>query len=281
MVQKSNGGSQALRERIAQLCTSLWGGNASQMAKELQISQPVASRVLRGGQPPSAKLIENLARDPRVNLAWLLRGEGAPGDREAGCGVPVPIAKQLLPGPPADHAHLLSGDFFGLAPNYYRESRYWLEIQPTDPVLTSEIVRLKPRDLLLMDAGREAISAEERFFGDLCGVRVSGDEGASHKLARVTYVPGSDEDGASRLEADTFDLAPNPKDIVTERVIREFRGQTRMVTNTYRLKQSRTTGKQIRVPLGELELEPSLPTIVHSDIVSVCILVVRRRPNDP
>ena len=126
-----------LAARIRELCKLHWGGNIQRMAKDLGVSHAVAWRVMEDGQSPPGKMIEALASDPRVNLTWLFRGEGKPTDPLPGRGIAIPIAKQVLRGPPQDHQDCLSGETFALAANLCRPGRYWAEVQPGDPVLRS------------------------------------------------------------------------------------------------------------------------------------------------
>jgi hypothetical protein len=244
------------------------------MAADLRVSHPVVWKVTEGGQTPPGKLIEALARDPRVNLTWLFRGEGTPTDIESDQGIAIPIAKQILRGSPEKHRESLSGEFFSLAANFYRPGRFWLEIQPGDPALRSQLLRLNIRDLLLMDTDRSVFPTQERLGQQLCGVSIKGET----TLGLVDYVPGNEESGPSRIEVDTFDLGVDPSEVFREVRPVMVRGRPRRITTFYRWVQSEKTGKKVKEEVTDLDLEPFLPTIKYEDILCVSVLMVRRSP---
>ena len=242
------------------------------MARELQVSQPVTWRVMQGKQAPPGKLIENLARDPRVNLAWLFRGEGNPTGI---AGQAMPVAKVILPGPPDDHQDFLLGETYPLATGFCRPSRYWLEIQPGDPVLRSGL-RLNVRDLLLMESDRRAFPTPDRLAHHLCAVRINVDGQTTLKLGLVDSVQGNDDTGPKHIEVDTFDLGVDPSEVKCDVVYRQWRGRVQRFEPLYRWKQAKEPGKRVKVPINDLDLEPILPTIAYDAVVSVCVLMVRR-----
>jgi hypothetical protein len=217
-------------------------------------------------------LIENLGCDPRVDPSWLLRGKGTP--LGAAIAHALPIAREILPGLPEHHQHRLCGETFSLAAHLCRPSRYWLEIQPDDPVLRSSL-RLNARDLLLMETDRGAFPVPDRLVHDLCGVRATVEGQITLKLGRVDYLPGDEETGPAHIEVDLFDLVP--ADVKCDVALREFRGRLRRFESFYRLEKRH--GKNVKVPVSEHELFPPLPTITYEDVVGVCILMVRRNPD--
>ncbi|MCY2994786.1 MAG: hypothetical protein NTY19_44030 [Planctomycetota bacterium] len=261
-----------MRKRLNELCERLWAGNKAQMAADIDVSPSLLSKVLQGGQSPPGKLIENVARDPRVNLAWLLRGEGLPTDQEPLQAMAMPISKQVLPGPPEKHVGSLSGESYAVAAHLYRQTRYWLEVQPGESVLRAEL-GIKVRDLLLMDTNRAEIPDEHRLYQHLCGVRVNVEGTVRLKLGRVDYIPGSPGSGPARLELDTFDLAVDPAEIKRKVAVHELRGRKRAV-ETYH----RAVGGE-DVPVSDLDMAPILPTISYADIVAIAVLLVRRSPH--
>ena len=270
--RRESGGSADMSARIAELDHLLWGGNEAQMAKDLGVSQPVLWRVVHGTQTPPGRLIENLGQDPRINPAWLLRGEGEPTGPESGQGIAIPIAKQLLPGLPQDHHDYLSPETFALSPSLYRRSRYWFEVQPGDPVLRSRL-RINARDLLLMDADRREIPSQERLYQRLCGVKMNG----AMKLGLVDYFEGNEDSGPPRLEVDTFDVGVDPSEVRSELVKVKAQGRPREIRNFYRLVPDKT-GKKVKVSVSDHELNPILPTIAPAGIVCIAVLMVRRSP---
>ena len=215
-------------------------------------------------------MLEALARDPRVNLAWLLRGEGQPTDMDSSRGIATPISRQIIPGLPEENQAYLSGETFALSPHLYRPTRYWFEIQPGDPVLRSGL-RIGVRDLLLMEADHRAFPSRERLFQHLCGVKISG----VVKLGLATYFKGDEESGPARLEVDTLDLGVDPSEVRREEAT--VPGRSRKNQILYRWVRDKT-GKNVKEQLTDFDLNPLLPTIEYEGIVCVCLLVVRRSP---
>jgi transcriptional regulator with XRE-family HTH domain len=66
----------AIHTRFKELLDSL-KVNGNQLAKELNLSQTSISRILGGNTLPSSKVLIPLAKKyPKINLTWLLIGEG-------------------------------------------------------------------------------------------------------------------------------------------------------------------------------------------------------------
>lgn len=264
-----SGGSKELSARVAELYTRHWGRSAKAMAEDLGVSVPVIFRVVAGKQTPSCKLIEGLAQHPKMDAMWLLTGRPGP--------VAVPITQQALPGPPDDHAEILTGDCYTTPAELAGTGRYWLEVQPHDPAVQIEELHLAPRDLLLMATNPKDIPNAEKFHGQLCVVRCPVDGGSEPalKLGAVQFAEATDEMPA-RLEVDTFDLGIDPSQIIEERVERTFRGHTQVFTRKFKYVDMKD-GTKRKVPVSDFELEPVLPKIEFDDIVAVCVGMVRRR----
>jgi hypothetical protein len=181
--------SSPLTERIKQLCDLLWGGNRSRMARDLEISHPVISRVLAGQQPPPGKLLEGMAKWPGLNLKWLFAGEGEPlGDRGLGGdgGHFAPIAKSLLPGEPAHHPEGLTGTSLPVATAYFTPTVYWFRL-PNQGIAetkktrripplgtrteTCDRTRVKAGDYLLIETSPRWTCRPEAYRGRLCVLR--------------------------------------------------------------------------------------------------------------
>lgn len=144
-----------LTRRLRMICDLLWRGNQSKMGKECGgIGQSVISRVLSGVQAPPAKLLEELAKQPGINVRWLLLGEGEPlSDRGLGWGGGnfCPVARELLPGPPQVHAELLSGATWPVASAYYSSDAYWLPIPEGHPLTAVKGGAVQDADLILIE----------------------------------------------------------------------------------------------------------------------------------
>ena len=209
-------------ERVAGLLRSIWAGNRAAMARDVGVSHTAINRVVNGQRPPGRSLLTAISGHPKVNPGWLLTGEGEPllaerKDTGAGGGN-VPVAKRPLPGPPGEHADLLSGDSFPVAHPFYRATQYWLEIQPKDPVVRDASQRIMPNDLLLLDTDTAMLN--DLAVGDtrLCVVRVSGKTETKHKLG-LLLLEREEEEGGDVLSVDTFDSGVRPSDVECDLII--------------------------------------------------------------
>jgi hypothetical protein len=191
-----------LARRIDVLAERLWGRNKSKMKKDLGISHPVLSRVLRGLQEPPGKLLEALAKWPRVNARWLFLGEGEPLSERylwAGGGRFLPIADCLLPGPPADHPQLLTGTSLPVADAQFSETAYWFRIPPDCPILRAKGHRVKKGDrvkagdFLMVETGSGSTQNLDRVRGQLCAFTLPDSHGRKVILGEVDA--SADPDG--------------------------------------------------------------------------------------
>ena len=122
-----------------------------------------------------------------------------------------------------------------------------------------------------METDRAKFPPAERL-SHLCGVRVEGKEGFRFKLGFVDYVPDDPEEGAAHLVADTFDLAINQSQLERRYEITERPGKKPIVHTRYYV-----SVKGRMVPVTDLELEPVPIKIAYEVIVSVCVMLIRRR----
>ena len=77
-----------LCRRFEWLLKHHFGDSITLMAAAVGASHAALSRVLNHGQPPSAQMIEGLARSGRIDLNWLLLGEWRGGAGDPGPGRP-------------------------------------------------------------------------------------------------------------------------------------------------------------------------------------------------
>src|SRR3954453_10582055 len=68
----------AVRGRVRFLLEYRWGGNQRQMARDLDVSQGLVSKIVNGQQGAGRRFLAALAHQPGVNAEWLWRGEGQP-----------------------------------------------------------------------------------------------------------------------------------------------------------------------------------------------------------
>jgi hypothetical protein len=181
--------------RIALLLRVVWAGHQRRMAEDVSVSQATISKIVRGERAPGSKVLDAVARDPRVNRMWLLEGVGEPlraEHREAPADeYLVPIARLILPpGPPADHVGLLAGPRVPVAAFYFASSRYLLEIQADDAVVRVSESKIAPGDLLLMETDGATWQGDVRVLnGRLCAVRGEEGDRRQHLLAKARVDP--------------------------------------------------------------------------------------------
>lgn len=265
--KRERGGTDELRDRIVQLAEELWGGNRSRMAADLGQHQPSITRLMKGQQAPSGRLLENLAKHPDVNLEWLFRGIGEPLGRASSIGMPV--FTKLLAGSPSDQQKATMGDWQSLATRHYRASRYWLRVQGDEPITRAAEQGVVAGDMILMETERTAFPKSGRFVQQLCGVRFKK---GILKLALVDCYPADRDTGPACIEADTFDLDRKPEESVRQYVIRHQPGRKPTVTTQEMVLSE--SGKPRRKTSDDLE--PRLPRIKFSQIVCMCVLVLRQ-----
>jgi hypothetical protein len=161
---------EKVRDRVKFLLEYQWGGNQRQMARDLAVSQGLISKIVNGLQGPGSRFLATLARQPSVNADWILRGEGPP------LSLPprgtLPVALGVLPGPPLQYSHLVTGQRHPVAEVLDRSSRYWMELQSSSPLVRDPVLRLLPADLLLMETDSAWTSRLDLIEGRLCGVRL-------------------------------------------------------------------------------------------------------------
>src|SRR5262245_51242544 len=206
------GADSTAPERVEWLLKTVWRGNQSLMAREVGCGPSVISKIVARQQDVGTRLLMKIATHPSINPGWLLSGEGDPF-LSANVVTPpatpdsmqLPIAKQLLSGPPEFHHELLSGEKFPAPAPYARSTAYWLELQSEDPIVQHGGHNLRAGDLLLMETDVNFRKSEEMVDGELCAVRVRNERskgGRDVKLAMV-HCTRSPEEGP--LEAETFE----------------------------------------------------------------------------
>lgn len=192
------GDATAYAKRIAFLLQNVWGGNQSAMALELGVSQPVISQTSRGVRAPGRSLLAAIASSPKVNPMWLYQGVGEPlmasGSDVAKKEWEIPIAKELLPGLPRDHATLLSGEAFPVAGFGDRQTQYLYRVPLGEPILEVAEEKVAVGDLILFEADPTVWRGNVRVLNNrLCVVRQETDGNAICVIGRAVVAPATDE----------------------------------------------------------------------------------------
>ncbi len=212
-------------DRVRHLLERLWGGNQTEMAKAIGCSQSTLSQVANGKEP-GKRLVTMIAAHNGVSQQWLLHGEGEPLLPEDG-PFRLPIVKHPSIGVPKKATRDGS---YEVPAEHRKQSCYWLEVGPKEPVVREEWEAVRSGDLLLIDTDQTSFPPIKRFFEKLCVVRIS----SRARLGSVSFVEESMDEGPSRIEVDTFDLAIPPGEIVMEYREGLFRGRKRTFVQCFR-----------------------------------------------
>lgn len=274
---------EATRDRVKFLLDYHWAGSQRQMARDVGVSQGLISKIVNGQQGAGSHFLAALARQQGVNAEWLLRGEGPPLSLPPKGARPISLG--ILPGSPLDHVQLLVGQHHPVAETLDRESRYWLELQSSLPLLRDVNLRLLPGDMLLMETDPAWTARLDFVEGRICGVRLYAGTPES------TFVLGKVYRDSLGLVFDAVDwvirqagtalpmspapsVAPTPKASATPRT-RPFRRKIRMLDDEEKKASGRFKADEqlSRQPLGD---QPD--TFNLQDIVGVCVYLARPSP---
>jgi hypothetical protein len=139
------------------------------MAADLGVTQSLISKIVRGTQGAGRDFLARLGMQPGICKEWLENGEGEPFTSTlAGT---LPVADRILPGAPNSHANLLSGDRHPVAPALDGDTRYWLRLLPSEPLLAVTPLQLRAGDHLLMETETTWTRRVDLLPGRICGVR--------------------------------------------------------------------------------------------------------------
>jgi hypothetical protein len=278
-----------IRGRVIHLLETIWHNNRAVMAAEVGFSHTSINNVANGHRAPGRRLLQAIAEHPKVNPAWLLRGEGTPllaprPDAPAGDWT-VPISQVLLPGPPKEYHELLTDQRWPVCASDYHLTRYFLELQHEQPILRRDREKFARGDLLLFDTDHATHSRIDVIHGAICILRGDDDSDGQLQLARVRPVyDDNGEEVPGRIQVDTFDRGLNKSDLVIRMivdldqhgVVKAHRSVPLRVNPT--VKRDKSTDKPELVRVAAEAISPG-PQFMSSDrIVAVCVLCVRRSP---
>ncbi len=243
--------------RVTWLLDHVWDGNRSAMSRDVGCSPSVITKIAAGSQSAGRRLLTAIASHPKVNPTWLLSGSGEPlladSPEAPDTGWPLSVARQPLLGAPTHGAGLVSGETFPTAGAFYRESRYWLEVQAAEPILRLRRLNLLAKDLLLMETDASYWSQMHLVHDRICVVQLQ--EGVA-ELAFVCCHESEPDD-------------PNEYLYIEMPYGGEIGDKIVVVT----LHTDGTADTQVRNPAPPL---PRSKLIDPSQIVGVCQMVCRR-----
>lgn len=189
--------STGLRTRIVTLSELGWGGNRSQMSRDLDLDLSTISKVLGNKQEPTAKLLERLAAWPAFNPGYLFFGHGQPlvmASPRSSFGPFRPVLDQLVLGPPEEHSGCLTSIGYPVAPAFDTPSSFWFRVLPNSPITMAKEINygVRGNDLMLMDTHSKWTRSADAVAGRFCGYLFG-----SGKRQRVilAFVDGWDQAG--------------------------------------------------------------------------------------
>ncbi len=247
----NTGNLSGLVVRVREACDSIWRGSQSDMARDLGVPQPTISLVIRGAREPGRELLVALCRHPLIDPAWLMTGAGLqlPHHRPTGHGweIVLPCTDRLLPGPPTENAHLLSGEQYCTTRSDARPSRYWHRVPEQ-----SDFLACADRTITLGD--RLLLECNARYWrGKLDAL-----------VGRPCVTIESNVPVASRLSRRGDQVVPMPLDGA-----RVGQGRAREPRDT-------TQGKRDRVIMLDEKIDE--PARVTPKLIAVAVLLVRHLP---
>lgn len=244
-------------ERFGYVLRAKFANSQSAMSRKLGCSQSYLSRVVRGEAQPAAKLLNALAALPHINRHWALTGEGDPfvADRTYS----VPVASELLPGPPGDHPEFLTGTYESVAPHLARDSVYLFVVSKP---FAGQILA---GDRILLDADSSPWTKNVRTLDrKLCAVRRG--EGIELRRLRCCFDEGGALVGLHSFSPGQSDSVPDTVNLEVDRNVGKPR---RQIT----LKSKRED------PTSEVDIAPQVEAydlISVQDVMAIAIELWRR-----
>ena len=265
------------QKRIVWVLENLYGGRRSAMAKGTGVSLTGIIKVVTGQQDAGRQLLEKVASNRGINPGWLLTGEGAPLR-----GAALPVAEACLPGLPEDCRDHFIGESVPEVAELYSPTRYWLKldatewaVQPPGTLLSTDSefaaeTKLAAGDLLLMESAEDRFPTMEGFHGRWCAVRRPGRGATEIRLARLEYTPADGPGEPAALYALTHRRMPLR---VRRLIVDEHPGGGVTARRSEFIPNEGPEGLRART---EPVLPPFPRRVDPSDVVAVCVLVVRR-----
>lgn len=157
---------EGARQRVQLVLERMFDSNQTRLGHALGVSHTLVNLVVRSVQPPTRNLMARLGAIEGVNPRWADTGEGEPFVPDT--RGTLPVSAVLLPGPPADHAALLTGERYEVVPAFERPSCYYWRLPAGHPATAVDAWRLLPGDLLLLETSRAVVEARGGLHRKWC-----------------------------------------------------------------------------------------------------------------
>ncbi|MCE9567114.1 MAG: hypothetical protein K8U57_34355 [Planctomycetes bacterium] len=260
---------EAARERLRVVLERKFGSNQSRLATALGVTQALVNIVIRSVQPPTRNLMAKLGAIEGVNPHWAHTGVGVPfGPDTHGT---LPISDVLLPGPPANHISLMTGERIAVAPAFDRPTCYCWRFQAGHPALAVGDWALLPGDLALLDSSPDVVSRPSAWTGKHCVIH-----GRCLRQSEPVYgVIATDAkgrvvfgDGQTRLRSDDFPREIYAPSTAPPSLVAKKREKRRTIRDL------EERGRRI----AEMDTDPwyALPEFNITDVLAVQLLLIRQ-----
>lgn len=255
-------------DRVRWLLETHWKRSRSEMATAIKMSVTGLIKVVTRQQQPGRQLLTAIVSNSDVNPMWLLTGQGPPFTSGG-----LPVADEVLPGPPARYPHVLTDRKVDHLRDLFSPSRYWLRLRRSEPVTQMKGMNIQANDLLLLETDRALFPPREQLRLKLCVVTIEKGDQCRLTLAQVMYHDPDYEEGREWIEADTFE---RPQ-VTTLTIVEDSPGEPmrvfkRLISHEKPKKPGRL---RRRTPLSASDTRRTLTSICYDDIVAVCVLLVR------
>jgi hypothetical protein len=264
--QRSEGATrqrEAVRTRVKWVLDNLYHGKQRRMASAMQMSQPLISRIVHGRQGAGPEFLAAMARLPGLNPDWVQNGTGEPLLPPTKGTLPVCVC--VLPGWPDRYPELHTGQRHPVADAFCRDSRYWLVLRETCPLLKKASLALLAGDLALLDADDASwLGQLHALVGRIIGVQLQRGSVPSYELGCLMrdptgYVVDLGEEVARMVEP-TPELTQTQTPSMGKRVKRKVQ--------IPKPKSQRTAGDAESPAAAPLQCGPE-------NIVAVCVCLMR------
>ena len=169
---------------IVDLVATLGNGSQRALARELECSQSVISRIVNGQQEPGPEVVAALkAVDATAwkKLTSLMGSDALQADEFT-----IPVATCLLHGTPDENRDQLTAESVAVSQSVYRPTLYAVKAKHCVPAVDDPSERFRDDDMITIEAATNRFQQNiQMLHGKLCAVVVEGVYGNSITMRRV------------------------------------------------------------------------------------------------